>query len=110
MVESPEPEVCALCRNGERVKIHAPCIINLSTDQIAELSVYNPDPDEIGEVSTELKRDISLFLVTQVPISCEIRKTNSVKQHFPRRRKGLIPGTSVITADGSSPVLIKTVM
>ena len=56
MVESPEPEVCALCRNGEGEKIHAPCIINLSTGEIAELSVYEPHLSEPGEVSTELKK------------------------------------------------------
>ena len=56
MVESAEPEICALCRNGEGAKIHAPCIINLSTGEIAELSVYEPHPSEIGEVTSELKK------------------------------------------------------
>lgn len=56
MVELPEPEVCALCRNGEGEKIYAPCIVNLSTGEVAELSVYEPHPTEQGEVSTELKK------------------------------------------------------
>lgn len=56
MVESPEPAVCALCRNKEGMKIHAPCLLNLSTGEIAELRVYEPHPDEIGEVSSELKK------------------------------------------------------
>ena len=61
MIESPEPEVCALCRNKEGKKIHAPCIINLSTGEIAELSVYQPHPSEIGEVSAELKKGYFSF-------------------------------------------------
>lgn len=54
MIESPEPEICAFCRNGEGEKIHAPCIVNLSTGEVVELSVYEPHPTELGEVSTEL--------------------------------------------------------
>ena len=56
MTAAPKPEVCALCRNGEGIKIHAPCIINLSTGDVAELSVYEPHSNEIGEVSIELKK------------------------------------------------------
>lgn len=56
MTTAAEPEVCAFCRNGEGAKIHAPCIINLSTGEIAELSVYEPHPSEIGEVTSELKK------------------------------------------------------
>lgn len=56
MTSAPEPEVCALCRNKEGTKIHAPCIINLSTGEVAELSVYEPHPSVIGEVTPELKK------------------------------------------------------
>lgn len=56
MTTAPEPEVCVLCRNGDGEKIHAPCIINLSTGEMAELNVYEPHPTEQGEVSTELKK------------------------------------------------------
>ena len=55
MTTAPTPEVCALCRNGDGEKIHAPCIVNLSTGEVAELSVYEPHPTEVGEVLTELK-------------------------------------------------------
>ena len=61
MVESPEPEVCVLCRNGEGAKIHAPCIVNLSTGEVAELSVYEAHPTEPGEVSAELKKGYFSF-------------------------------------------------
>ena len=56
MTTTPEPETCALCRNGEGTKVHAPCIINLSTGEVAELSVYEPHPSEIGEITPELKK------------------------------------------------------
>ena len=55
MTTAPEPGSCSLCEQGEGRKYHAPCIINLSTGEIAELSVYEPHPTEIGEVSTVLK-------------------------------------------------------
>ena len=56
MVTAPKPEVCALCKNQEGKKIHAPCIVNLSTGEAAELSVYEPHPTDIGEVTPELKK------------------------------------------------------
>lgn len=104
MVESPEPEVCALCRNGEGVKIHAPCIINLSTGQIAELSVYEADPDEIGEVSTELKKGYFSFygdaganiMRNQGNELCEARLPNEEKKidpgHFCYNCRRIIAG------------------
>ncbi len=71
MVESPEPEICALCRNGKSTKIHAPCLINLSTVEVAELSIYEPHPTELGEVSTELKKGFfSYYGVAGANIMC----------------------------------------
>ena len=71
MVESPKPEVCALCRNGEGEKIHAPCIVNLSTGEVAELSVYEHHPTEPGEVSTELEKGyFSYYGVAGASIMC----------------------------------------
>lgn len=45
------PESCALCGNGEAQRYHAPCLVNLSTGEIAELTVYDPDPQYIGEIA-----------------------------------------------------------
>ncbi len=56
MISAPEPPVCALCRNKTGVKRHAPCIINLATGEVAELSVYDPHPTEVGEVTETLKK------------------------------------------------------
>ena len=62
MITAPEPTVCALCRNNEGVKIHAPCIINLATGEVAELAIYDPHPTEIGEVTeTPKKGHVSYF-------------------------------------------------
>lgn len=61
MITAPEPNVCGLCRNNEGVKIHAPCIINLATGEVAELAIYDPHPTEIGEVTeTPKKGHVSL--------------------------------------------------
>ena len=62
MITAPEPTVCALCRNNEGVKIHAPCIVNLATGEVAELAIYDPHPTEIGEVTeTPKKGHVSYF-------------------------------------------------
>ena len=99
MVESPEPEVCVLCRNGEGAKIHAPCIVNLSTGEVAELSVYESHPTEPGEVSTELKKGYFSFSVGLVHKLCVIRIVSSAEQRCRKIQGSSIRHTSVMTAD-----------
>lgn len=55
MTTAPEPTSCALCGTDRDVKHHAPCIVNLSSGEIAELSVYQPHPTIPGEVTDEIK-------------------------------------------------------
>ena len=55
MTTAPEPTSCALCGTDRNVKHHAPCIVNLSSGEIAELSVYQPHPTIPGEVTDEIK-------------------------------------------------------
>ncbi len=45
----PEPERCALCSEG--IRYHAPCLINLSTGEMDELTVYQPNPAHPGEIT-----------------------------------------------------------
>ena len=45
-----EPENCALCDN---LPCHAPCIINLSTGEKLELTVYELHPFTAGELAEE---------------------------------------------------------
>lgn len=61
MIIAPEPRVCALCRNQIGTKIHAPCIVNLATGEVFELSVYDSHPTEKGEVSAAAKKGYTSF-------------------------------------------------
>ena len=47
ILPAPEPEKCALC---ESVPYHAPCLVNLSTGEVGELTVYEPHPFKAGEL------------------------------------------------------------
>lgn len=47
------PDRCSLCRNGKGLWYHAPCLVNLSTGEIVELVVYDPDPRHVGEIAEE---------------------------------------------------------
>lgn len=49
MADLPDPEQCALCSKGMRH--HAPCLINLSTGQMGEMTVYTPHPSRQGEIA-----------------------------------------------------------
>jgi len=61
MISAPEPRVCALCRNHTGAKVHAPCVVNLATCEVAELSVYDSHPTEVGEVSAVTKKGYISF-------------------------------------------------
>ena len=37
------PECCAICENGEGRPYHAPVLVNLSTGEIGEMRIYDPD-------------------------------------------------------------------
>lgn len=46
MLYTPEPRVCALCSNKTNANIHAPCIVNLATGEVAELAIFDPHPTD----------------------------------------------------------------
>lgn len=50
-----EPDRCALCKNGEGINYHAPCLVNLSTGAVGELAVYAPHESKLGEVDKSRK-------------------------------------------------------
>lgn len=56
---APEPEKCSLCEVG--INYHAPCLINVSSGEFAELAVYEPHPEIIGEVSDEIQTGFISF-------------------------------------------------
>lgn len=53
------PESCNLCDN---IPMHAPCLINLSTGEIGELTVFDPDPFRIGEIAPQQQGGVFSFL------------------------------------------------
>lgn len=57
--QNRDPEKCSLCDN---LSCHAPCIINLSTGEILELSVYEPHPFTAGELAEEQRTGYFSFI------------------------------------------------
>lgn len=55
----PEPESCSLCSGRP---YHAPCIVNLSTGEVGELQVYDPDPRTISEIAAQQQTGTFSFL------------------------------------------------
>ena len=54
-----EPEHCSLC---DTLPCHAPCVINLSTGEKAELNVYDPHPFTAGELAEEQRGGYFSFI------------------------------------------------
>lgn len=49
MSDLPDPERCALC--GEGTPRHAPCLVDLATGQVGEMTVYARHPTLPGQVA-----------------------------------------------------------
>ena len=47
ILPAPEPERCAIC---DSIPYHAPCLVNLATGEVGELTVYEPHPFHAGEI------------------------------------------------------------
>ena len=59
MADLPDPERCALC--GPRVPYPAPCLLDLSTGQVGEMTVYLHHPTKPGEVAPMDKQPTGTF-------------------------------------------------
>ena len=59
MENLPDPERCALC--GPGVPYPAPCLLDLSTGQVGEMTVYLPHPAKPGEVAPMDKQPTGTF-------------------------------------------------
>lgn len=47
ILPAPEPNYCAIC---DSIPYHAPCLVNLATGEVGELTVYEPHPFQAGEI------------------------------------------------------------
>lgn len=61
IISPPEPELCALCGNGEGRPYHAPCVLECSTGILTELAVYDPEPTQAGELAPVQDMDYHVF-------------------------------------------------
>ncbi len=50
ILPAPDPARCRLC---ESVPYHAPCLVDLATGEVGELTVYYPHPFTAGELSDD---------------------------------------------------------
>jgi hypothetical protein len=48
IMPAPNPKRCAIC---ESIPCHAPCLVNLETGEVGELSVYEPHPFKVAELN-----------------------------------------------------------
>jgi len=58
---TPEPEHCALCGYGDRVRYQGPALINLATGEIGELKIYDTGPEYSYEISEHQSDGVGAF-------------------------------------------------
>ena len=92
IISTPEPSVCALCRNHAGTKVHAPCLINLATGEVAELSVYDPDPTEKGEVSAAAKKGYASFFTGAGAMIQQNPDLENCEATLPQKEEPIDPG------------------
>lgn len=64
MVTVQEPESCAICSNPRGPTFHAPCLLDLSTGNLVELTIYEPSCLYSGELSENQSLDHSVITFT----------------------------------------------
>lgn len=86
---TPEPDLCALCGYGGGPRYHAPCLVNLSTGEVGEMRIYDPDPVRIWEVS-EVQQSGTFSLLRCAGVTA-VRDTDAhtCTAGLPRRADGL---------------------
>lgn len=88
---TPEPDICALCGYGSGPRYHAPCLVNLSTGEVGEMRIYDPDPERICEVSrVQRTGTFSLLRVAGVPATRDT-VAHTCTADLPRKTDGLAP-------------------
>lgn len=83
--QNREPDKCSLCDNPP---CHAPCIVNLSTGEKLELSVYELHPFTAGELAEEQRTGYFCF-IQGAGISGHKLGGKSVTVTIPTESKGL---------------------
>lgn len=58
---TPEPELCAICEDGNGLRYHAPALINLNTGKMRELEIYDSAPTRPWEVAENQRWDDWVF-------------------------------------------------
>lgn len=58
---TPEPELCAICEDGNGNRHHAPVLVNLSTGIARELEIYDNDPTRSWEVAEDQRWNDGVF-------------------------------------------------
>lgn len=63
MLTTPEPESCTLCgQDGDGLRYHAPCLVNLTTGGMGELTVYDPHRELVGEIAEHQQTGVFSFV------------------------------------------------
>lgn len=69
----PDPEQCALC--GDGMPYHAPCLMDLSTGQLGEMTVYTEHPSRQGEIAPLTEQQTGTFSLLSCAGLTAIRDT-----------------------------------
>ncbi|MBD5147641.1 MAG: hypothetical protein HDT19_02455 [Oscillibacter sp.] len=87
LADTPEPEVCALCGNGNGTSYHAPVVVNLSTGETGEMQVYDPDPHHRSEIAKE--QSTGTFSLLNIAGLTGYRDTSNHSSHvtLPKKRE-----------------------
>lgn len=88
---TPEPDLCALCGYGGGPRYHAPCFVNLSTGEVGEMRVYDPDPVRVWEVSGVQQTGTFSMLRCAGVTTARNTDAHTCTAELPRKADELIP-------------------
>lgn len=88
---TPEPDLCALCGYGGGPRYHVPCLVNLSTGEVGEMRIYDPDPVRIWEVSEVQQTGTFSMLRCAGVTAARNTDAHTCTAELPRKADELIP-------------------
>lgn len=99
LANTPEPEICALCGNGNGISYHAPVVVNLSTGESGELRVYDPDPYHRNEIAEEQSTGTFSFLNVAGIMGYRDTCDHSSHVTLPKKREWMLIDPSYFCCD-----------
>lgn len=92
MLTTPEPERCTLCgTDGDGLRYHAPCLVNLATGEMGELTAYDPHRTLVGEIAEHQQTGVMCFQPCAGFVAMRDADAHTCRLSIPKSQESIAP-------------------